>query len=163
VLDIPCGTGWGTSLLRGYRFVWGVDIADDAVRYAREHYEQKGRLEFMSGSMEKVPLPDDAVDVVLCLEGFEHVSQASGAEFLRETRRVLRRGGSFVVTCPVLDEHGKATSNPHHLYEYPEAELIGLLNENFRILELTRFRSPDGPEYRAVCESFKGARYRSNG
>jgi ubiquinone/menaquinone biosynthesis C-methylase UbiE len=159
VLDVPCGTGWGTALLSGYRFAWGVDIAEDAIAYAKGRYEKPGVLEFKVGNMEHIPLDDDSVDVLLCLEGFEHVSEAVGAAFIEEAKRVLRRSGTLVMTCPVLDERGSDTGNPHHLCEYPEEQLISILNQNFRILNLERIRGPEGPEYRATCENFKARRY----
>jgi ubiquinone/menaquinone biosynthesis C-methylase UbiE len=159
LLDIPCGTGWGTSLLRGYRFAWGIDIAEDAIEFAKSRYERKGKLEFRVGRMEQIALADDAVEVLLCLEGFEHVTREAGSAFVTEAKRVLKRDGALVLTCPVLDERGKDSGNPHHLYEYPEHELIQTLNDNFRIERLERFQGPDGPEYRAVCKNFKDVRY----
>jgi ubiquinone/menaquinone biosynthesis C-methylase UbiE len=159
VLDLPCGTGWGTSLLRGYRSAWGVDISADAVEYARKNFERPGRLEFRVGDMQKIPLADDAVDVLLCLEGFEHVEKAVGIAFLDEAKRVLKRNGLLIMTCPILDEQGRDTGNPYHVYEYPEEELIDLLNANFRIHDLERIAGPDGPEYQAILSNIKNTRY----
>ena len=31
VLDVPCGMGWGTSLLKEAKEVHGVDISEDAI------------------------------------------------------------------------------------------------------------------------------------
>jgi ubiquinone/menaquinone biosynthesis C-methylase UbiE len=159
VLDVPCGSGWGTSLLRGYRFARGIDISEEAIAFARERYQRAGHLEFATGSMDRIPLSDDAVDVIICLEGFEHVNRDTGLAFIMESKRVLRRSGTMILTCPVLDEHGRDTGNPYHLCEYPEQELVSILNDNFRIQKVERFRGPDGPEYRAVCTNFKDVRY----
>ncbi len=160
VLDIPCGTGWGTSLLKGCTRVIGVDISSEAVDYAREHYQEPGSFEFELGDMSKIPVGDDSVDVVLCLEGFEHVEKTIAAAFLEECRRVLPVGGLLIMTCPVLDETGQDTGNPYHVYEYPEEELIDILNRSFRVQKLERMQGPDGPEYRAIVENFKTDRYR---
>lgn len=159
VLDVPCGTGWGTSLLEGYQRAHGVDIAEDAVAYAKQHYERPGVLEFQVGGMDAIPLDDDSIEAVLCLEGFEHVSQDIGRGFLEEAQRLMKRGGILIMTCPVLNDEGKDTGNPHHIYEYPEEELVSILNERFRIEELTRIRGPEGPEYRTVVSNLKGRRY----
>lgn len=161
IVDVPCGVGWGTSLLKGYRRAWGVDVSAESVEYGKQHYEKKGKLEFVKGDMAKLPLEDDSVDVVICLEGFEHVSQEIGASFVQEAMRVLPRDGLLLMTCPVLNEYGKDTGNPHHVYEYPEAELIEILNTNFRVLVLERVRGPEGPEYRTVVQNLKGRRYLS--
>lgn len=158
-MDIPCGVGWGTSLLKRTKLVIGIDISSEAIDYAKEHYENKNR-KFHVGNMQSIPLKDDSVDVVICLEGFEHVSKDTGANFLKESKRVLRLDGLLIMTCPVLNEYGKSTGNPYHIYEYPEAELIETLNKNFRILRLERIKGPDGPEYRAILLNVKESRYK---
>jgi ubiquinone/menaquinone biosynthesis C-methylase UbiE len=158
VLDIPCGVGWGASLLRGAESIIGIDISDEAISYAKEHYETKNRT-FCVGDMESITVEDNSIDVVVCLEGFEHVREDIGIRFLEESKRVLKPDGSLIMTCPVLNEYGEPTGNPYHLYEYPEYELIEMLNKNFRIWLLKRIKGPDGPEYRAVLRNIKDGRY----
>jgi len=154
VLDVPCGVGWGTSLLRGFDFVIGMDISHEAITYARRHYENKNR-KFYVGDMQAINLRDDSVNVVVCLEGFEHVSKDIGARFIAEGKRVLKQGGLMIMTCPILNERGDSTGNPYHLSEYPGKELVEILNRNFGILSLVRIAGPDGPEYRTVLENIK--------
>lgn len=158
VLDIPCGTGWGTSMLHGYHKAMGVDRAEEAVAYAEAHFTTP-KLFFKVGDMANIPVSEDSVDIVLCLEGFEHVSKDVGERFLHESSRVLVREGLLLMTCPVLDERGKSTPNPHHISEYPEEELIDMLNRMFRIHSLERIKGFDGPEYRVVLGNIKGERY----
>jgi ubiquinone/menaquinone biosynthesis C-methylase UbiE len=160
VLDIPCGTGWGTSLLKGYRKITGIDISQEAISYASKNYNGSKRT-FQLGDLQRIPLKDDSIDVVTCLEGFEHVERDIGQRFISEAIRVLIKGGILIMTCPVLNCYGLSTVNPYHLYEYPEAELIDILNKNFRIISLERIRGPEGPEYRAVLENIKDTRYLS--
>ena len=158
VLDIPCGVGWGTSLLEGATFTIGIDHSEEAIDYAQKHYETVNRR-FCVGDMEDICLGDDAVDIIVCLEGFEHVTKDLGLRFIEESKRVLKRGGLLLITCPVLNEKGQTTGNPFHLSEYPEYEFIEILNRSFRALILERILGPDGPEYRAVLSNFKGKRY----
>ena len=160
VLDVPCGVGWGTSLLRGSDFVIGMDISQEAISYAKMRFENKKR-KFYVGHMQAINLRDNWVDVVVCLEGFEHVSKDIGARFIAESKRVLKQGGLLIMTCPVLNEGGESTGNPYHLSEYPEDELIEILNKHFRILSLERIQGPDGPEYRAVLLNIKEGHLRS--
>ena len=159
VLDIPCGVGWGTSLLKRAAFIIGIDISNEAIDYAKKHYESKNR-KFYVGDMQSIPLKDNSIDVVICLEGFEHVPKNIGARFIEESKRLLRQDGLLIMTCPVLNEHGKSAGNPYHLCEYPEYELIEMLNNKFRILCLQRVKGPDGPEYRAVLLNIKEGRYK---
>ena len=46
-----------------------------------------------------LPLPDSAFDVATCLAVLEHFHH-SPRSFLAEVRRVLRPGGTFLVSCP---------------------------------------------------------------
>lgn len=154
VLDIPCGVGWGTSLLKGAASIVGIDISSEAIDYAKKHYGKRD-IEFYVGDMQSIPLKDDSINVIICLEGFEHVNKDIGLKFIDESKRVLTTEGLLIMTCPVLNEYGKPTGNPYHLYEYPADELIEILNYNFRILRLERIKGPDGPEYRAVLINIK--------
>ena len=160
VLDIPCGVGWGISLLKRAAFIYGIDISNEAIDYAKKHYENKKR-KFYVGVMESIPLKDNSIDVAICLEGFEHVSKEVGIRFIEESKRVLKRDGLLIMTCPVFNEYGKPTGNPYHLSEYPESELIEIINKNFRILRLERIKGPDGPEYRTVLLNIKAGRYKN--
>jgi len=155
VLDIPCGVGWGASLLRGSQSVIGIDISPGAIEFAKKQYRHK-RMQFYVGNMESICLEDNVIDVIICLEGFEHISREACGRFIEESKRVLKTQGLLIMSCPVLNEYGQATGNPYHIYEYPEDELIETLNKNFRILNLERTVGPDGPEYRAVlCNTKK--------
>ena len=130
VLDVPCGTGWGTSLLSGYRSLTGVDNNAEAISYAQSHYPQ---IRFVIGPMEALPLDDHCYDVIVCLEGLEHIYRSHAEQFLHEAYRVLRADGLCVLTVP-LRTNGRHSNNPYHLYEYEQQELEALL-ERFFILE----------------------------
>lgn len=154
VLDIPCGVGWGTSLLKNANYVIGVDISREAIQYAQEYYGNNKR-KFIVSDMKSIPLIDNSIDVALCLEGIEHVSREVGRIFMIELKRVIKKNGLLIITCPIIDEFGKSTNNPFHLYEYPEKEFIELLSCFFRILNLDWIKGPEGPEYRAVLSNVK--------
>lgn len=149
VLDVPSGVGWGTSLLKGARNIIGMDISQEAVDFANKHYRRFG-CEFIQGDMKFLPFPNSHFEVIVCLEGFEHVSASTGRQFLCEAQRVLIPGGILLMTCPVLNDLGQSTGNPYHVHEYQEKELIDLVNSFFRILSLERISGPDGPEYKMV-------------
>jgi ubiquinone/menaquinone biosynthesis C-methylase UbiE len=158
ILDIPCGVGWGTSLLKGYKSMVGIDISPDAIRYANSRYANS-KLHFLVGNMGAIPAEDNSFDNVICLEGFEHISREIGGTFLTEVKRVLRRNGLFIMTCPILNEKGETTGNPYHLSEYSEEEFIDIMNLHFRIERLDRFQGPDGSEYKIIVRNFKEQRY----
>ncbi len=139
VADIPCGVGWGTSLLRKTKKLVGLDINEDAIQYAISHFNKFGN--FLCADMRKLPFFDESFDLILCLEGIEHVSVRTGKEFVSEAARVLTDFGRLIVTNP-LPSHDRST-NPHHIHEYEFAELKSLLDLKFTI-ELSQVRNIEG-------------------
>ena len=96
VLDVGCGTGDMAARLaeRGYE-VWGVDIAEPMIRYASHRHKS---CRFRVGDAESIPFEDDTFDAVVCLGVIEYL--ADDAPALSEIRRVLKPGGSAVVSTP---------------------------------------------------------------
>lgn len=99
VLDVGCGTG---QLLR--RMVEqcpdaelvGVDAAPGMVKQAQAARPDGKHMDFVNGSVEKLPFPDAHFDLVLTTLSFHHWSDQQKG--LHEIRRVLRGGGLFVLT-----------------------------------------------------------------
>ena len=99
VLDLGCGDGaFAAALVQAGAAVTGVDVAADAVRRARERAPQAAIEQVPEGAA--LPLAEDAFDVVWAGEVLEHVADVAG--LLAEVRRVLRWGGTLLVTTPNL-------------------------------------------------------------
>jgi GT2 family glycosyltransferase/radical SAM superfamily enzyme YgiQ (UPF0313 family)/SAM-dependent methyltransferase len=140
-VDIPCGVGWGTSLLTSPQVI-GLDISSEAVEYGKSHYPG---CDFILGNMKHIPLATGQIDNVVCLEGLEHVAQDIGLAFLQETHRILKREGVIILTVPVILPGGKHSGNPYHSYEYPLQELKDVLGQYFKVNVFDLQQGPDGP------------------
>jgi len=103
VLDVGCGTG--TTLEAIVRThpeaqAWGIDLSAEMIAKARERLAWVGEhgggaVDLQVADAEHLPLADDAVDLVLCVDSLHHYPDAEAA--LREMRRVTRPGGRLVI------------------------------------------------------------------
>lgn len=99
LLDVACGGGLLAPHVRGYRHV-GVDIGTSATRIARQH-----GVTAVQGDVRRLPVKDDAADVVVAGEIFEHVRDLDGT--VAEIARVLKPGGTLV--CDTLSDSRLST------------------------------------------------------
>jgi SAM-dependent methyltransferase len=101
VLDLGAGDGaFAAELLAAGCEVVAVDVAEEALRRARARAPGLDARRVEEGA--PLPLDEDAVDVVWAGEVLEHVADVVG--LLAEVRRVLRWGGTLLVTTPY---HGR--------------------------------------------------------
>jgi SAM-dependent methyltransferase len=134
VLDGACGVGYGTAhLAREAGRVVGVDRDEGAIAYARAHYAA-ANVEFRVADLLDLDLPDASFDVVCSFETIEHLPDPDA--FLLEVTRVLRPGGTFLVSTPRSDETTRRPDNPFHELELSAADFASLLEAHFAGVEL---------------------------
>lgn len=128
VLDIASGSGYGTALLASSaKHVFGVDVDEPAVEYAKQQYAAKN-ITYKIGNGEKIPLDDNSVEVVVTFETIEHVKNYK--KFLKEVKRVLKPDGLAIISTP--NELEFAEGNHFHLHEFKYDELHKLLKAEFK-------------------------------
>jgi SAM-dependent methyltransferase len=125
VLDVACGTGHGSALLASRYEVTGLDRDPSAVQRA----QARMRGTFVVASVPPLPFKDDAFASIVSFETIEHIDDDLG--FVRELRRVLRPGGSLILSTPNkrVTSPGTAPPNTWHVREYCLPQLLDLLTE----------------------------------
>ena len=97
VLDLA--TGGGHTALAFARLAGRVvacDVTEPMLRAARGLLRDRGvAADFVAGDVESLPFRDGAFDVVTCRIAAHHFAAVAAA--VREVRRVLRPGGSFLL------------------------------------------------------------------
>ncbi|MBW7473388.1 methyltransferase domain-containing protein [Paenibacillus oenotherae] len=155
VLDAACGTGYGTGMLKaaGAVHVTGIDIDEQSVERAKLDYGGDG-ISFVAGDVLKLPFDNGAFDAVVSFETIEHVSE--GRAWIRESARVLREGGRFIVSTPnraltnAANYYEEQPFNPHHRFEYRTEELVGELLQFYDIEALYGQNVYDDSQFAAM-------------
>jgi 2-polyprenyl-3-methyl-5-hydroxy-6-metoxy-1,4-benzoquinol methylase len=117
VVDIGCGTGYGSEILsRESPFVLGVDVDVETITAANEELGAPGRREFEVADANDFMRERlrDRFDAIVMLETLEHLSDVEDA--LISLRRHADDGVKLVVSMPnsrMLDE-----DNPFHLTDF---------------------------------------------
>ena len=133
VLDIGSGSGYGSAeLARTAVSVTGIDVAHEAVQYARLNYPLDN-LRFTQASAARLPFHDGAFHVITAFEVIEHL--ADWRQLLAEASRVLAPDGLFLVSTPNLVYYAQSREqdgpNPYHEHEFTFEEFRQALVETF--------------------------------
>jgi 2-polyprenyl-3-methyl-5-hydroxy-6-metoxy-1,4-benzoquinol methylase len=126
VLDVGCGEGrFAGVLLDAGAQVLAIDVAEEPLRRARvRRPELDAQLVAQAGPWQ---LEDSSFDVVWAGEVIEHVADTSA--WLSEVRRVLRSGGSLVLSTPA---HERLTMLASALSPRAFAELFAPRGDHLR-------------------------------
>jgi SAM-dependent methyltransferase len=131
VLDLGCGTGYGSFILaESARRVFGIDISEEAVGFARQNYFARN-ISFSVADCSNLSLATGSLDSVVCFEVIEHLPEQES--LLREAHRVLKADGFLIISTPnrvfYTDERNEI--NPFHSREFNFEEFRSCLETYF--------------------------------
>ena len=123
VLDIACGEGYGSLLLKqwGAASVTGVDIDQGAINSAAKHFLLDG-ITFICGNAETID-SDVRFELIISLETIEHVQDEYA--YLNRLKSLLAENGVLIISCP--NDHwyyNAQESNRYHLRKYTFKDFV---------------------------------------
>jgi SAM-dependent methyltransferase len=135
VLDCGCGTGHSLAFISSAtpeaHYV-GIDVDDGAIAHARTKYPW---LDFHVMDGTALSFESSSFDVVLSFEVLEHLYEDEQRRYVSEMHRVLKPGGTLVLSTPnkdVFSLGNQLSLNLFHVRELTLDQLLDLLGEIYR-------------------------------
>ncbi len=125
------------AFLRYMGYGQGIDIKEIKIEFS-----------FRKGDIMDIPFKDERFDVITSLEVLEHVPDIQKA--LSETRRVLKKGGLFVMSTPnnhlffrvfwwFWEKTFGTMWRDKHVINIPKKDWVNLLNRYFKIEKIINY------------------------
>ena len=136
LLDIACGTGFGSNILaKKAAQVIGGDIDKTTITENNTIY-QKENLTFQELDGTKLPFDDNTFDVLVSFETIEHTIHYE--EMIKEFKRVVKPTGKLFISTPnfYLNSPSGIVTNPFHTQEFTPDDFIALISTYFQKFEI---------------------------
>ncbi len=132
VLDVSCGTGYGSDYLAQIcKLVYGVDISEEVLDGCRKKYPRKN-IKFLQMDAANLKFDDNHFDTICSFETIEHIQDDK--KFLHELARAIKPDGTILISTP--NRLKSAYLNKFHVREYSHQEFTALLKEYFKDVTL---------------------------
>ena len=152
VLDVGCGSGFGTHLFtRQAEMVRGIDLDESAINFAKRAFSN-GSIDFSYTDIRE-NVSHETFDFITMIDVIEHIKDDLTA--VKFVSRLLGVGGKFICSTPNrLSRYRKAD---HHVREYSPDELKQLLCQVFNSVGIVDYQlQPMESEYLnpmiAICQ-----------
>jgi len=131
VLDCACGVGYGAWIMASDDscHVTAVDISQDAIDYARQHYPYP-HIQWVVGDCMDKPWGEEKFDLILSLETIEHLSEPQ--RLLKHFYDSAKPGCKLIASTPNQEQYPfdreryKDDEYPHQRHYTPK-QFEGLL------------------------------------
>jgi len=126
VIDIACGTGYGTEILGEYaQKIVGVDISKKAIFYAKNIH----KLNNISFKVADFWSFHSVADVVVSFETLEHINSEFGMNDICNKLISLAKK-MVIVSVPYLEKEG---NNVFHVHSYLDESSFDYIKKNHQI------------------------------
>lgn len=129
VLDLGCGSGFGTNrLAQTAKTVVGIDIDQASIKLAKAKFRKHNltfkKLDILHNNLRS------KFDVIVSFQVIEHIDDA--LKYLSVILSHLKPQGLVIITTPnrLTQSYNE---NPYHVREYSRRELNDLLSEFFKV------------------------------
>jgi SAM-dependent methyltransferase len=113
--DLACGTGYGSALLSEVcQSVLGVDRSSVVVEAAKQRYEHRTNLRFISEDLLSVQF-DRVFDLIVSFETMEHFAEPDIQKLLSIYSAALKPSGTLIFSCPYRQPAAEAAKAGFHL------------------------------------------------
>lgn len=130
VLDIACGSGFGTFFLaQEAHEVEGVDVSSDAVEYAKNNFS-RDNIKFQVGDALTYQYPNNYFDTIVSFQTIEHLDDPK--KFLELLKNALKDDGSIILATPnkkIVSPFTKEPIGEFHKFEFYKKELNKIVEE----------------------------------
>ena len=108
VLDIACGTGYGTLMLAENSLnIKGVDISERAIKYAKKHYKNRSNIDFIQSDLFNF---NESADIVVSFGTIEHIPGDIEDTLIKLMSLARKR---LICSVPYMEIAG---ANKHHAH-----------------------------------------------
>ncbi|HEX6728103.1 MAG TPA: class I SAM-dependent methyltransferase [Nitrospira sp.] len=155
ILDLSCGTGYGTDYLGACagRIV-GIDCAQDVVAKSRADYP-RSNVAFLAMDGCALGFRDASFNCIVSQDTIEHIQDDH--RFVSELTRVLKPNGVLIIFTPHGKGRGVTPKDPYHVREYTLEEFKALLAPHFSTMRWYGRRQ--GNRLKTVERSMDTVRY----
>ena len=161
-VDIGCGNGDHVNFIAKYvGYACGVDFSESAIEIARKKYP--GNEFFAADARSLSIFKENTFDKCLCLHVLEHIEREHAREAILEIKRIVKPGGLMLFgTLDKSSFFARFIKDKTHMYEYRKEEFIGLLRNDFEVVNSRSFsniripfvRNFVKPDIYVICRNF---------
>jgi ubiquinone/menaquinone biosynthesis C-methylase UbiE/DNA-binding transcriptional ArsR family regulator len=113
--DLGCGTGTVTQCLSPFfERIIGVDASTEMLEAARENFAGQQHIEFRQGSLEKLPIENEELDVALMMLVLHHLPEPRLV--IAEAARALKPGGRVLILDMLPHEREEYRQTMGHVW-----------------------------------------------